>query len=105
MISQRPLSNPIKAGGSTGATSIALIHPGSHWFLKAAEVVTLRSTFNRLPCLHSKGMAGTVALSTENGWGEVNSLHVFQYIPAVVLAIATCQEARICSQVHLMIAR
>ena len=66
LVSQGSLSDPVEAGGSAGAASIAFIHPSSYWFFQPAEGIALWRTLHRLRCLHSESMTCTVALSAGN---------------------------------------
>ena len=63
------MSDSVETSGSAGTGGIALVHPGSDRLLQAAEVVTRRKTFHRLPCLHCQSVASTVAVSAGgNKW-------------------------------------
>ena len=101
MVAKGSLGDSVKAGGGrAGAVDVALVDPRRHRLFEASVNVALGRFLHRSPRLGSQSLTSTRALKA----GEEHGIRIRKTVPfspAVICAIASCQEARICCERHL----
>ena len=101
MVAKGPLGDSVQAGGGrAGAVDVALVDPRRHRLFEASVDVALGRFLHRFPRLGSQSLTSTRALKAGEEQ-EVGIRITILFSPAVIRAIASCQEARICCETHL----
>ena len=102
MVAKGSLGDSVQAGGGrAGAVDVALVDPRRHRLFEASVNIALGRFLHRFPRLGSQSLTSTRALKAGEEQGVVEISKTILFSPAVICAIASCQEARICCERHL----
>ena len=104
MVAKGPLGDSVQAGGGrAGAVDVALVDPRRHRLFEASVDVALGRFLHRFPRLDSQSLTSTRAVKAgEEQEGVGIRIITILFSPAIIGTIASCQEARICCERHLI---